>query len=528
VRLPHVSLPIVALAVALSTVGCSPTPPPSAPASNAATGDGQSIAAFAPTYADVACPSDVVAVVVQLPTCGYLSVLEDRSKPAGRTIKVFVVRFGPPGGTTTPDPMLGVGESLGAQVEYGGSAPGAARTHRNVYIVDLRGIGHSEPNLDCPEVRAVGPTLAGIRLRDPAHQSTLRSAVAACHDRLVGQGIDPAAYDLRSNAADLEDLRIALGLPSWNISANGSSSRILFELAAQDRAAIRTLIADSPAPPSPDAISIGPAALEAAIGHLALACSRDVACARTTPDVRVMIEEAVRKLDAAPVTVEVAGTEAAKQIGHTISVVIDGATLLRYIRMTLASGGADHAGDAINGALRVLDNRVTATDPIALAIAADPGDCLGFVPGCERMTFGALYSIECRDILPFVDRDMLTEGIAGRATWSELFAPEVALAPCAAWPVEPAARFQTVDPTNGVRSLFLRGQLDPFTVPLAELARSVDGTDVSIVDVPNQSYNVLGFTECPRAIRNPWLDATSGPPVDTSCLNTIVPVRLAP
>jgi DNA-directed RNA polymerase specialized sigma24 family protein len=43
-----------------------------------------------------------------------------------------------------------------------------------------------------------------------------------------------------------------------------------------------------------------------------------------------------------------------------------------------------------------------------------------------------------------------------------------------------------------------------------------------------ESYNALGFTECPRTIRNAWLDATSGPPVDTSCLASIAALRLAP
>jgi hypothetical protein len=52
--------------------------------------------------------------------------------------------------------------------------------------------------------------------------------------------------------------------------------------------------------------------------------------------------------------------------------------------------------------------------------------------------------------------------------------------------------------------------------------------NVFVLAIPNQSYNVLGFTECPRAIRNAWIDAITAPPADTSCLAAIPAPNLAP
>jgi hypothetical protein len=47
-----------------------------------------------------------------------------------------------------------------------------------------------------------------------------------------------------------------------------------------------------------------------------------------------------------------------------------------------------------------------------------------------------------------------------------------------------------------------------------------------LYDVPNQSYNAFGEVDCPRLIRNAWIDAPNAPPVDVSCLADIAPIDL--
>ena len=204
-----------------------------------------------PHFDTVACPEDVTSDVVVSVSCGFLTVLEDRSKVNGRTIRVFVVRLDPPGGTTTRDPVVILGH-LASQDGYGAMAAGGQRTHRVEYLIDPRGIGHSQPSLDCPEVVAAGPALAGLRLRDAARRTTTLAAVKACHDRLVGQRIDLDAYGLAANAEDLEDLRTTLGIASWNLITNGSASRLAFEVARRYPIGIRSLFIDSPSLPEPN------------------------------------------------------------------------------------------------------------------------------------------------------------------------------------------------------------------------------------------------------------------------------------
>ena len=48
----------------------------------------------------------------------------------------------------------------------------------------------------------------------------------ACHDRLESQGVDLSAYNSAEIAADVEDLRLALGVERWNLYGWSYGTRI--------------------------------------------------------------------------------------------------------------------------------------------------------------------------------------------------------------------------------------------------------------------------------------------------------------
>jgi pimeloyl-ACP methyl ester carboxylesterase len=507
--------------------------PPPAPSSSAqitdvASPSAPAAAAFRPHFDPTPCPSDVTSDLVVKAACGYLTVLEDRTKSDGRTIQLFVIRVDPVNGTTTPDPDIFLGH-LASQDGYGSMAEGGNRTHRTEYLIDPRGIGHSKPSLDCPEVAAAGPTLAGLRLRDPARTAVLLGAVRACHDRLVGQGIDLAAYDLAASAADIEDLRTTLGIASWNIATDGSASRLAFEVARRYPSGVRLMFMDSPSLPEPDFVTIGPAALDLAISRLFAACAVQPACNRGFPHLDAMIRAAEAQLDAQPLTFDVSGTVTAVQLGHPIRVVVDGAALVRLIRADLGSAGGAGAGEVARTVKTVLDGKLSADDQAVISLADDVGDCLGILTNCERPNLGALYSIVCRDFASQVDQSRLQASIDGRAAYADVFDPGPLLTPCAVWSVGSSPPEPTGPITGGVPTMIIRGAFDPFSTPLSEVSKAVAGlTNVYTLEIPNQSYNAGGFTECPGAIRNPWFDAPTIRPANTSCLGQIPAIPLAP
>ena len=144
-----------------------------------------------------------------------LTVLEDRSKAGGRKIDLAFARL--KSTSTTP----------GAPIVYldggpGGSGIGlyrigefkrlfdALRAAGDVILLSQRGTGFSTPRLTCSNSSPI-PTdlfLSAARMTE-----LMAPRLSACADELRAKGINLAAYTTEASADDLEDLRLALGVP---------------------------------------------------------------------------------------------------------------------------------------------------------------------------------------------------------------------------------------------------------------------------------------------------------------------------
>ncbi len=521
--------------------GCAQTPtvsPTASPTDPAASLEGPAVspaqvasasvspAAFTPSYADAPCPADVATAIVLQATCGYLTVLEDRALPGGPTIQLFVVRIDPPGGTTTLDPVLEL-DSLAKPSGYAEMSNAGQRTHRVEYLLDPRGIGHSRPSLDCPEVVAAAPTLVGLPAGDESRRASMLAAVKACHDRLSSQGVDVAAFDLAANAADIEDLRTTLRIPSWNLMSTGSDSLLLFEVMRRYPGGVRSAVIDSPHLPSPDLLEVGANALAGSIRTVATMCNADPRCTDQFPDPGAMINRALARLAKAPIRLDVSGTVRAIQLGHVIPIVVDDAAFLRWVRWKLGTAGGSQAGQVLSTARDVLAGQVTSAAPVAVDLASDTGDCLGEVANCENVSLGALYSIICRDEVPALRQMTLFGAMALGPAYAIDFRTGALDAVCQAWTDIPSSPGRGTSITGHIPTLVMRGTLDPYSASLADV-RAVAGSNPMLwtLAIPNQSYNILGYDDCPRAIRSAWIDNPTGPPADTTCLNRIPTITL--
>ena len=227
-------------------------------------------------------------------------------------------------------------------------AAGGQRTHQVEYLIDPRGIGHSEPSLDCPEVVAAGPALAGLRLRDAARRTTTLAAVKACHDRLVGQRIDLDAYGLAANAEDLEDLRTTLGIVSWNLITNGSASRLAFEVARRYPIGIRSLFINSPSLPEPksrDDRAGSSRSLDLAAGRNVR--RRSGLCARLSGP----RQDDSRRRSAArrdPFVVRCQRHRRSHPARTPDQVIVDGAALVRWIRSSIGAWAGSRSAEVLS------------------------------------------------------------------------------------------------------------------------------------------------------------------------------------
>ena len=83
---------------------------------------------FRPSFRTAPCPHDLEFLLIPTHSCGYLTVLEDRSRSAGRTIRLFVVRIEPQAGRPADGAAMFVpGEDLGMESDFYGVANMAQR-----------------------------------------------------------------------------------------------------------------------------------------------------------------------------------------------------------------------------------------------------------------------------------------------------------------------------------------------------------------------------------------------------------------
>jgi pimeloyl-ACP methyl ester carboxylesterase len=154
---------------------------------------------------------------------GEFTVPENRSKPGSRTIPIRFVRFK----STSPKPGHPIVYLAGGP---GGSGIGAATGTRfplfmalrelgDVIAYDQRGVNESGgADLRCESQYVINP---GELLDRAKAGAVLAGEMRKCAEALRAKGIDVSAYNTRENAADLEDLRKALGaekLILWGIS----------------------------------------------------------------------------------------------------------------------------------------------------------------------------------------------------------------------------------------------------------------------------------------------------------------------
>ena len=223
--------------------------------------------------------------------CGFLSVPENRTSPNGRSIRLAVAIFRDQSGTTQPDPIVYLNGGPGGSAlmfiylsfpSFYGPVLGSA--HRDLIVFDQRGVVLSQPDLNC--------TLTTGTLDD----------FMACQATLQGVA-DLTAYNTVENAADVEDLRLALGYGQVNLWGTSYGTRLALGVMRDFPQGLRSVVLDSVYPPQVDLYLEGPANADRAFEALFQACAQDPECSVDYPNLRGVFYGLVDRLRTAPTTI---------------------------------------------------------------------------------------------------------------------------------------------------------------------------------------------------------------------------------
>jgi pimeloyl-ACP methyl ester carboxylesterase len=464
----------------------------------------QPLAAAEPALRLAPCQLEQVQHLLQVAAqCGELTVPENRARPQGRQLRLFVARVPALSREHQPDPLflLAGGPGLGASDFYPNVAGVFARIHRDrdIILVDQRGTGRSNPlNCDIEEAS----------LWD-AGEAQIARAVSACQ-AVLAQRNDLAQFTTSVAVEDLDAVRAALGYARINLYGSSYGTRVAQHYARRHPGQTRAVILDGVVPPQ---LALGPdSALQAqrALTRILARCREQASCQQQFGDPQADFEQLRAQLQRKGVPVSLPDPRTGKPL--TVDFAIPAlATVLR-----LASYSADQA--ALLPLSLHLASREGYFQPLAaqFLMATSTYD--------ELLAFGMHNSVVCAEDVPFfeghVDRDALGKTFLGTAQVDALRAI------CRLWPRGVMDEDLHEPLHSAVPALLLSGTADPVT-PAAYGELAARGfTHALHLKLTDQGHGQLGLP-CMDRVMAQFLaraaDPASVSQLDTRCLNAVKP-----
>jgi pimeloyl-ACP methyl ester carboxylesterase len=202
-----------------------------------------------------------------------LAVAIVRARVPGKRSDPVIYLHGGPGGSAVPH-LPRVFEEGGMQELVG--------TDRDWIFFDQRGGGLSTPLLSCGVV-----ALSDAGLRDQAAVDAMR----ACAARHEAAGVDLAQFNIAATVRDMEDLRKALGIGSYNLYGLSYGTRVAMGVLARNPKDLRAVVLDSPLPPEADITAPVPNLVSRETRKVLAICAADAECARRFPNLERRLDE---------------------------------------------------------------------------------------------------------------------------------------------------------------------------------------------------------------------------------------------
>jgi len=260
------------------------------------------------TFTETDCPFETPAD--EDITCGVLTVPENRQTDNGATVELMVAILHARSDSPQPDPIIylegGPGGSALAGIDTWYNTP--YRQDRDFILFDQRGTGFSLPSLNCTEM----------------DEDDIESAVEQCRDRLLAEGVDLTAYNSRENAADVEALRLALGVDQVNLYGISYGTRLALTVMRDYPDGLRAVVIDSVYPPNVDTGYLFPSDTYALISAMFADCAAQPDCDAAFPDLEARFYDALYAIaDAPPVVTNYDGDEVELYPSDVLNTLID-------------------------------------------------------------------------------------------------------------------------------------------------------------------------------------------------------------
>jgi pimeloyl-ACP methyl ester carboxylesterase len=370
-------------------------------------------------------------------------VLEDRSKPAGRRLDLRLMVLPAQGAFVEPEPLVyldgGPGASSVDHASYASWALEGLRATHDLILIDMRGTGESNP-LRCDLYADAGRLARYLAPVFPLDR------VRECATRLERRA-DLTQYTTEAAAADLDEVRTALGVEQLNIFGASYGTRLALEYIREHPEHVRRVALLSPIPASQALVAAISRSADAALGKATLACAAIDECRTLAPSPRGDVETLLARLGREPVTV---------RLWNWRRLSYESVALTRRAVAELLWFESYDPEALLRALPRV--HQAVAGDYVPLARQLARGSQLRRSGRSE----GLMLSVLCTEDAPRL-RDALGAADSGRLLGVPVV-PEL-LDACRVWPRgKVSARFASPVESN-VPTLLIAGGKDPITPP---------------------------------------------------------------
>jgi pimeloyl-ACP methyl ester carboxylesterase len=447
------------------------------------------------------------------PECGYLVVPENRAHPDGAQVRLHVAIFHSHAANPDPDPLVhlsgGPGSSALALSGYLlRTGLDAVLESRDLVIFDQRGTGYSQPVLNCPERQAITPQLMQGSLSPAEEEGLIVDAFRRCRERLYAQGIDLSSYTSAASAADVEDLRLALGYAQFNLHAVSYGTRLALTVLHDHPQTVRSVVLDSTLPLQVNLYTALAPNAARSFQVLFDNCASEPVCSQTYPDLEKTFYELVDQLNASPLTVQVhAG-------GGVYPVRVDGDLLVDVLFTGLynpyvISYMPEMIADIRRGNTAILEDR--------LALYFDTSTALGLQ-----------MSVICAEEVPFSSPQEAFDLAQGTPPQIGNFFPtsvQPLFAACQNWGATPDPR-ENEPVSSSIPALVLAGEYDPITPPAWGRLAAESLDQAYFYEFPGNGHWVTRSSGCALSMMLAFLKQPESAP-DAGCISNIGEIDFA-
>jgi pimeloyl-ACP methyl ester carboxylesterase len=457
--------------------------------------------------------------------CGTLIVPEDRDNPEAGVVNIAVAIFrNTASERLQPDPIVFVEGGPGVEVlsklslVFDKFAP--LLGDRDLILFDPRGVGFSTPSLDCPESLEAINTALEEDLPPEEAQQLAKDALLACGSRLIEEGVNLSVYNVVENAADLNDLRIALGYEQWNLLAVSYGTRVVQEMLRSSPQGIRSIVLDSAVSLEADFFEEVPGNIDHALERLFTSCAWDSECLEAYPALDEQLYTLVNDLNDIPIRGPVANLISGERYE---AVQADGSSLLNVVFNSL------YSADVIPFLPKLISD--TARGDYALLSALRSN----MLTNRLFISEGAYHASVCYEEIPFNSSEEIEQNIAKYPHLAEfLTGPSGKMPfnqPCEEWEI-PSANLSVNQPVStDLPVLILAGEYDPVSPADWGEQIALNMSQATFLEFQNIGHSVVLSHSCPLSIALMFIDEPVQP-LNTVCMNEIgleyvIPVGLA-